>query len=115
MIIQTFSCGGNKTNKIFRNDHVILKTDAGWTENSTFPSEINYILKYIKLDNSCFKLHYHFIIFPTFYCIFHQINVALVSIGDFLQHHFKTLTNHKLYTISGMILKCASDGQCTIP
>ncbi len=49
--------------------------------NSSLPSGINYISKYIQIENSHFKLsnvnisqHY------SFYCIFEQINESLVSI-----------------------------------
>ncbi len=47
-------------------------------------TEINYILKYIKTENSCKWSKYY-----CFYCyvvvVFNQINVALVSIKDFFQ------------------------------
>ncbi len=46
------------------------------------------ILKYIKLENNHFKLKILYTIL-VFYCIFHQINAAIVSIRDFFQEHKK--------------------------
>ncbi len=48
-------------------------------ENTTLIIEINYILKYIKIEN-------HFKYFPTlffFYCMFDEINAGLMSITLF--------------------------------
>ncbi len=47
---------------------------------------INYILKYIAIENSYFKL-YTILQYYCFYCIFDQINAALESIRDFFQKH----------------------------
>ncbi len=47
-------------------------------ENSALITEINVILKYIKIENCYFKLQY----FPKkrfFLCIFDQIDTALMS------------------------------------
>ncbi len=55
-------------------------------ENSALITAINDILKYITIENSYFQLQYYFTILQ-FYCIFNQINAALVSIKDFFQKH----------------------------
>ncbi len=50
-------------------------------------TEINYISKYIKLENSSFKLKKN----SQYYCfIFDQINAALLSVFDFLLKHKKS-------------------------
>ncbi len=55
-------------------------------ENSALITAISDILKYITIENSYFQLQYYFTILQ-FYCIFNQINAALVSIKDFFQKH----------------------------
>ncbi len=54
--------------------------DAG---NTAFITGINYILKYNKAENHYFKLQIHSIIL-VFFCIFDQINAALMSRRDFI-------------------------------
>ncbi len=51
-------------------------------ENSALITEINYIFQYIQIHNSYIKLVIIFSNFTVFYCIFDQINAALVSIRD---------------------------------
>ncbi len=46
---------------------------------------INYISKYIQMEIRSFKLKLYFTIFAL-YCIFDQINAALVSIRDFFEN-----------------------------
>ncbi len=44
---------------------------------------INYISKYIQVENSCFKFHNN----PVCACMFDQPNADFVSISDFFQKH----------------------------
>ncbi len=61
----------------FLKNHVTLKTRVMMPKSFSFAiTEINYIFKYIKTENSHFT-------FYSFYCIFDQINVALFTIRDF--------------------------------
>ncbi len=53
-------------------------------ENSALITAINYILLYIKIENSYFYCNN----IKQYYCIFDQINVALLSIRNF--HNIKT-------------------------
>lgn len=77
--------------KDIKSDHVTLKTGVKVAENS----EINYILKCIKTENSCFK----------FFIIFHnntvstasKINATLVNIKGLFKKHLKNLTDLKLF------------------
>ncbi len=53
-------------------------------ENSALITEINYILKYIQTENiylNCNIISQYY----SFYCIFDQINAALLSRRDFFQ------------------------------
>ncbi len=47
-------------------------------ENSALVTAINYILKYIQIENIYFKL-YTISQYYCYYCIFDEINAALVS------------------------------------
>ncbi len=59
-------------------DHVTLKTGIKTAENSdSVITRINYILKYIQIERYITKLR--------FYCIFDQINAALVRLENSLQ------------------------------
>ncbi len=66
-------------------DHETLKTGVMILKIQLW-SQQSDILKYITIENSYFQLQYYFTILQ-FYCIFNQINAALVSIKDFFQKH----------------------------
>ncbi len=69
-------------------DHVILKTALMMLKNQRCITEINYILKYIQVENdyfNCNNISQYF----SFYCILYQINVALVNQRDLFQKHVK--------------------------
>ncbi len=51
-------------------------------------TEIHKILKYINKEN---YFNHNISQYYCFYCIFDQINAALVSIRDFFQKHYKNL------------------------
>ncbi len=53
-------------------------------ENSAMITEINYILKCIKIENSLNSNN-----IAQFYCVFDQIDRALMSIRDLFQKHEK--------------------------
>ncbi len=59
-------------------------TEVCWKYSFAF-TRINYILKYIKIENSilCNNIWQYY----CFYCIFDQINAALKTIRDFVQKH----------------------------
>ncbi len=59
-------------------------------ENSALITAIHLILKYFKIENIFLKNNISN--YYCFYCIFDQINAALVSRRDFLQKHKKTFT-----------------------
>ncbi len=75
-------------------DHVIWKTAVMMLKNQRCITEINYILKYIQVENYifyCNNISQYF----SFYCILYQINIALVNQRDLFQKH---LTG-SLYTL----------------
>ncbi len=62
-------------------------------ENTDLITGINYILKYIQIENVYFYSN-NISQYYSFYCIFYQINAALVSKIIFL---LKTLMPHFLF------------------
>ncbi len=62
-------------------DHVTLKTGVMMLKIQFYITGINYILQYIKIENSYLKLYKYF----TMLLFFNQINAAFVSRRDFLQ------------------------------
>ncbi len=59
-------------------DHVILKTALMMLKNQRCITEINYILKYIQVENDIFNCN-NISQYFSFYSILYQINVALVN------------------------------------
>ncbi len=70
--------------------------DQGSRDNDYSITGINYILKYIQIQNRSLKCNISQ--FYCFYCIFNQINAALKSRRDFFQKH-KNLIYPKLWMI----------------
>ncbi len=74
---------------------------------------INYILKYIKIENFYFKLQKYFTILfcEIIFCIFYQIDTALISLRNFL----KNFTDPKLLNSSVLYCKNVFSGnlKCT--
>ncbi len=62
------------------------------TEKSALPSQENYILKYLKMENYYFKLLQYFTILVFLLYVWTN-NAALMSIRDFFH---KNLTNPEL-------------------
>ncbi len=81
------------------NQHIRMISE-GSCENSVLITAINYILKYIYIENSSFTLQKYFTML-LFYCIFDQRNTALVSI----RHFFKNITNSH----QNLLFKCVKD------
>ncbi len=66
-----------------------LKTGVMMLKIERCVTEINYILKYIKIGNNirnCNKISQYY----CFFCIFDQINTALMSRKDSLKKHKKS-------------------------
>ncbi len=55
-------------------------------ENSALHHRNKLHLKYIKMKN-CYLNSNNISQYCNFYCIFHQINAALISIRDFFKEH----------------------------
>ncbi len=62
---------------------------AGVMEISALHHRNNYILKYIKTESHSFKIPIIFHIFFVFFCIFDQINAALMSMINFFKNNIK--------------------------
>ncbi len=60
-----------------------LKTGVKMLKIQFCITEINYILKYIKMEKHYFKLFF----FCVFFCVSDQINAALMSIRDFFKKY----------------------------
>ncbi len=65
----------------FLKDHVTMKTGVMMLKIQHWITEMNYISKYNKIENSYFKFYFFFFLqYYCFYCIFDQIDAALVRL-----------------------------------
>ncbi len=74
----------------FMKNHVTLKTEVMMLKIQLRITEINYILKYIQIENSYFKLIIAFFNIFVFTVFFYQINATLLNMTCF----FKTQNVH---------------------
>ncbi len=70
-------------------DYVTLKTAVMMLKNQRCITEINYILKYIQVENDIFNCNNISQYFSFFCILLYQINVALVNRRDLFQKHVK--------------------------
>ncbi len=77
-------------------DHVTLKTGVMMLKNTALITEINYILKYIQIENSYLNSK-NISQYYCFCCILDQINAGLVSRREFLKKKHKNFYCSKTF------------------